>query len=411
MTMKLMWVGALLALLVLVAGRSQAGEEVMKDGVLHVQNGAEPRDGLREVQLQEMWRVGSEDGEDFFGVITQLVVGDDGTIYLLDTRLAEIPVYSPDGERINTLSREGDGPGESRIPVHLLFMPDGSLGLCQRFPGKIIKVDLDNSPMGSVQFGDPTAGGFFILMDVAVQGDNLVVSGEGIDPNEDQTGQTRTSFAGAFDAEGNELFRFEEHSRELDFTSFVWTEDEIRQVDFRKMVVGRDGRVYINSWRNKYEINVYLPDGGLERVITREFEHWPRDQETHDLIEERLTTQLAQLPGAKWHISETEPDIGALRIGPDGNLWVESSRSGRDQPEGVFYTWDVFTPDGHFVEQVAARCPGDGEEDMMLWTKDGAIQVTGFISAVLSLQGGGAAGDEDEEAVPMEIIYYTAAGI
>ena len=34
-------------------------------------------------------------------------------------------MYSPDGERLTILSREGDGPGETRIPANLLFMPDG----------------------------------------------------------------------------------------------------------------------------------------------------------------------------------------------------------------------------------------------------------------------------------------------
>ena len=414
MATRMVWVGALLALIIFViGGTAQAGEEVLKDGVLHVENSAEPRDGRREVQLEEMWRVGGEDGEDFFGLITQLVVADDGTIYLLDTRLAEVPVYSPDGERMDTLSREGDGPGETRLPVHLLFMPDGSLGLVQTFPGKIVKVGLDNTPMGNVEFGDPTSGGFLRLLDCTTQGDRLVISGEDIKPNAEQTGQTRTSFAAAYEPDGTESVRYEAHARELDFTKFVWNEDDIRQVDFRKMVAGPDGRIYISSERNAYSISVYLPDGTLDRIITRQFEHWPRDQEAHDQIESTLEIQLAQLPNAEWHISKTEPDIGALRIGPDGNLWVESSRGGREQPEGIFFTWDVFTPDGHFVEQVAARCEGDGENDMMLWTANGAIQVTGFIDAILSLQGGGGTGDEDEdeEAEPMEVICYSIAGI
>ena len=74
-------------------------------------------------------------------------------------------------------------------------------------------------------------------------------------------------------------------------------------------------------------------------------------------IETTLGAQLQQLPNAKWTISKTEPDIGDLRFGPDGNLWVGTSRGGFDQPEGVFYTWDVFDADGHFLEQVSAACP------------------------------------------------------
>lgn len=411
MTRKTTVMGATLALVILLTGTAWAGEEKTVDGVLHVHNTATPENGRRDVALEEMWRVGGEDGEDFFGLITQLAVADDGTIYLLDTRLAEVPVYSSDGERLETLSREGDGPGETRFPTHLFFMPDGSLGLTQTFPGKIVKVGLDNTPMGDIQFGDVTEGGFLRLLDCSTQNDRLVISGEKIQQNP-PTGQIRTSFAAAYSTEGEEQVVYESYERTMDFTKFHWAEDEIQQVDFRKMTVGADGRVYVAGERNNYIVRVYQPDGTLERVITRDYEHQPRLQKEIDRIESTLTTQLAQLPGATWDISKTEPDISTVKMGPDGNLWVECSQGGVDQPEGVFYTWDIFTTDGHFVEQVSALCQGDGVEDLMLWTGDAAIQVTGFRSALQSLQGGGGAAEEDvdEDAVPMEVIYYAIAG-
>lgn len=406
----MMAAGLALAVLLAVPGSGASAGEVVKDGVLHVENGATPARGRRTVQLEEQWRVGGEDGEDFFGLISQLTVGDDGTIYLLDTRLSEVPVYSPAGERLGTLSHEGEGPGETRMPANMLFMPDGSLGLVQIFPGRIVKVGLDNTPRGVIEFGDKTEGGFLSLMDCAAQGERLVVTGEQI-AQKPPTGQVRTSFAAAFGTDGKEQVRYEAYTRELDFTQFNWVEDELQQIDFRKMVVGTDGRVYIASSRNAYRINVYKPDGTPDRVITRPYEHRARKAAEIERIETTLATQLAQLPNAKWTVSKTEPDIGALRIGPDGNLWVETSRGGIDQPDGVFYTWDVFDPDGHFSEQVSAGCAGDGEQDMMLWTADGAIQVTGFVGAVRALQGGGAAEADDDEAVPMEVICYRIKGI
>ena len=39
-----------------------------------------------------------------------------------------------------------------------------------------------------------------------------------------------------------------------------------------------------------------------------------------------------------------------LAFDADGNLWVTSSRSGFDEPEGILTSWDVFDPDGHFIE-------------------------------------------------------------
>ncbi|MFO7609540.1 MAG: hypothetical protein R6X35_10145 [Candidatus Krumholzibacteriia bacterium] len=400
---------AALALLLAAAGDVAQAGEVTKDGVLHVENGAEPAQGRRTVQLQEQWRVGGEDGEDFFGLISQLVVGDDGTIYLLDTRLSEVAVYSPAGERQGTLSREGEGPGETRMPVNLLFLPDGSLGLLQVFPGRIVKVGLDNSPRGIVEFGDKTEGGFLQLFDCATQGDRLVISGEQTRQNP-PTGQVRISFAAAYGLDGKEQVQYEAHRRELDFTQFNWVEDELQQIDFRKSAVGPDGRVYLAGSRNAYRITVYKPDGTLDRVITRQYQHRQRETREIERIEATLKVQLAQLPAPKWSISKTEPDIRALRIGPDGNLWVESSRGGYEQPDGVFFTWDVFDPDGHFIQQVSAACPGDGDSDIMIWTAAGAVQVTGFMEGVQSLLAGGAGATDDEEAAPMEVICYRTAG-
>ncbi len=385
-----------------------SGAEVMKDGVLWVENGAEPAQGRRDVQMNEIWRVGGEDGEDFFGLITDAVFGDEGNLYLLDTRLAEVVVYDMTGERLGTLSREGDGPGEVRFPAKILFMPDGSLGIAQIFPGRIVMVDKDDTPRGNWEVNkEKTEGGFFTMYDAFLQGKNIVVMGQET-TQPDQTHRNQTQFAAAFDMKGNELVRYESHLTKMDFGKFEWIEDERGSFEFRHTLVGPDGRVYVASARNQYRINVYKPDGTPDRVITRTYEHQPREQKEIDRIEARLETQLARLPGAKWEVSKTEPDITALRVGPDGNLWVECSRGGVDQPEGVLFTWDVFDADGHFIKQVAARCPGDGTEDVVLWRGDYAVQVTGFYEAVRSLQGGGGAGAEDDEgeAEPMEVICY-----
>lgn len=384
----------------------------VKDGVTRVANGAQPSGGREVVTLQEVWRVGGDEGEDFFGLITQVRVGKDGRIYLLDTRLAEVPVYDKTGKRVATLSREGDGPGESRLPANLVFMPDGTLGLAQIFPGKIVKINLDGSPAGSFVPGaaDPTAGGFLQLFDCITNGPDLVVTAESIAQG-GATGQDRANFVAMVDAAGKEKVRFLERKNHLDFTAFEFNEDKTDRVDFRKVAVGKDGRVYVAGYRNRYAIDVYGKDGKLQRVIERAYEHRARTDEEYQRLQTVVQAQLAQLPGAKVTMSRHEPDIATIEMGNDGNLWVSSSGSGRDQPAGIMFTWDVFSPDGEFLKQVSAKCAGDGKKDSLIWTPDGdAILVTGFLDAAMSLQGGGAAAGDDDEAPPMEVVYLKRVG-
>lgn len=403
---------ALLTLMTGVPAAFAAPTTTVKDGVTSVMNGAQPSGGREVVALEEVWRVGGDEGEDFFGLITQVRVGKDGRIFLLDTRLAEVPVYDKAGNRVATLSREGDGPGESRLPANLVFMPDGTLGLAQIFPGKIVKINLDGSPAGTLVPGaaDPTQGGFLQLFDCIPSGQDLIVTAESIS-QAGAAAQDRTNYVAAVDAAGKEKVRFYEHKNHLDFTAFEFNEDKTDRVDFRKVAVGRDGRVYIAAHRNRYAIDVYGKDGKLQRVIERAYEPRARTDEEYQRLQNVVQTQLSQLPGAKVTMSHNEPDIAAIEIGIDGNLWVSSSRSGHEQPKGIMFTWDVFSPDGEFIKQVSAKCAGDGMKDTLIWTPDGnAVLVTGFLDAALSLQSGGASTGSDDEAAPMEVVYLKRIG-
>jgi len=391
-----------------------AGEEVIKDGVLHIMNGTEPTGRGETVELDEVWRHGSEDDEEFFGMISRCVVGDDGTIYLLDTSMSEVPVYSPDGERLNTLSREGDGPGETRGPFGLFFMPDGNLGVMQVSPGKITKISTDGTPAGVVTPTDPKTGGYLEVYDCVSGGNQVVVTAEKRHFENGGLVRRHDNFVAAFDEEGNETVRYFENEYLRDFKNFTFDESAVNRVDFHKTAVGKDGRVYVAHERDDYLISVFSADGKLERVIEREFTHRERDEDEYNRVKSNLEGAFAQVPNANIVISTTEPDINDLHFGYDGNLWVSNSYSGFEQPEGILATWDVFSPDGHFIKTVSAKCEGDGLNDIIIWTPEGnAVLVTHYTEGLHGLQNrGGTSGEDDDvdETVPMEVIYLKVTG-
>ncbi len=403
----------LLSCIPMAAGTAFAAEQVTVDGVLHVRNGAQPSVGVRTLALKEVWRAGgADDEESIFGLITRVVGDAAGNVYLLDTQLHQVHVFDGQGAFTRTLSREGEGPGEVRYPVDMLFMPDGTLGLVQTFPGRIVCVDLKDTPAKTfVPGGDaPAEGGFLTLSDVQGRSGRLVLGGVESTINQTEGFQIRDNFIRSYAADGKPLVTYAHKSRKYEFGKLVIDEETEYFPQFRKWVLGNDGRVFVASQRNAYAIDVYTPDGKLERVIERQYVNWTRTPEETALVESIMSAQLRNIPFPVEHsVSKTEETINGMMLGGDGNLWVLSSRGWHEQPAGILATYDVFTPTGEFLEQVRVACPGDSSKDALMECGKGRfVVVKGFTDAMVTLQTQGAAGgpEGDEEPAPMEVICY-----
>ena len=87
------------------------GTETQKDGVLNIMNPANAMESPTEVDLKQRWRLGgeSEDEDEFFGVIMQVATDASNNVYLLDSQLHQVNIYTPDGELIHRTRRRGSG--------------------------------------------------------------------------------------------------------------------------------------------------------------------------------------------------------------------------------------------------------------------------------------------------------------
>jgi hypothetical protein len=401
-----------IALLFLVSGAAPAAggeppQEVLVDGVPHVRNSDALRDGVRTLELEELWRVGDDDEELLLGMIGQVLQDEAGNIYVLDRRLSEVLVFSAAGEYLRTVSREGEGPGETRRPRTAVFLPDGTLGIVQMMPGKIVKVARDGTPAGSLTPGtDPTAGGFAVLFEARCRDGHLLVSGEMMRPGEGGA-FSRTRYLAKLDGDGSELVRYAEKELESMFVDFKWNEEKDYFVHLNGFAVAPSGRVYIAPERDSYLLHALAPDGRLERVIERKFTPRQRSDEEKQLVNETRRMVINGREVEK-EISDTDPAIADLWVDDRGELWVLHSRSGDDQPRGVMQTYDVFDSRGHLVRQVAVGCPGDFREDRLFLLGGGrAVLVRGMLSSMVSLvgaRGGEESGSEEEGGI--EIVCY-----
>jgi hypothetical protein len=388
-----------------------AGEVVTVDGVPHVRNAATPPGGTRTVRLEELWRVGGDDDAIFFGLITKVLADELGNIYILDSQLAEVQVYSPGGEHLGTLFREGEGPGEVTQPRDMVLLDDGTVGVIKEFPGTLIRVDRDNTPVSSIRLGGAEGQGFVVVDGCFAGGGTLVCAGTFVQQPENGI-QDRFNYLSIFSREGEELHRLTEQLNRRDFNNFVIHESLDLPAFFWACCVGADGRVYAAPHRDRYAVEIHAPDGTLERVVERDYRHYRRSAEErqrfHDAIESVLRNVDIEIG---IDVEENDYDILAMqhgvRIREDGTLWILPSRGVRDQPPGVMLTFDVFDREGHFTEQVAVAADHDGVWDGLFFVgPDRAVVVTGHVEALFAQYGGGANTYDDGDEAAMEVICY-----
>ena len=389
-----------ISFLVLLAGSALADPPV----TVHSD---QPAHGRQTWELKELWRVGGEEDDHVFGLMIQARSDSHGNVYLLDQQLSRVTMISPDGQYLAELGGEGDGPGECRMPQTLTLMPDGTVGLGQRFPGRFIKVDLEGDPAGQVDIGGENSAqtGFTMLVSGQYRGGTLLVGTLHQVPGE--TGQTRDSHLQRISPTGEVLAEFAMASTVLDFGKPHFLEREMVAPFIAAHTVGPDGRVYLPGERNSYSIQVWSPDGVQEKTIARSFKNPKRPQKTTDRLNALFEEQDRALPfRITWEIEPCDQSVGELIVMAENQLLVASSRNFLDLPEGIFCRYDVFDPQGRWSHELDIRCQGNRDQDGLIFLDDGRILlVRGLQMARMTASGnGGSLNEEGDAAEVMEII-------
>jgi len=405
------WRGlALPAMLALAAASLPAqaawqGKTAVKDGVTQIMNPAESMAKPETVELAELWRVGGDDDDVLFGVVTDVIADRDGNFYLLDAQLNEIQVYAPDGKHLRTIGRAGEGPGEFRGAFNLLLLPSGNIGVLQAFPSKIVGLTPAGDPADAFTLPETQDAGFKMLFGAQNAGKDLAVVFAFTQPSE--AGLAQTSVLALFDASAGNERRLQSQTSTLNNANPVFAETEWDT--FRnRWSAGPDGRVYSAVEFGQYSINVWNLDGKIAHVIHREYPAHARtdDQKKRTIEIYKGFTRQIPLPNIKYEVEEAWNPVQRLFARDDGTLWVLTSSGNFDQPDGVVGGFDVFDQDGHFARRVTLKGQGDPTTDGYFMVKDRLFVVTDWLNAMMALQGGAGAGESGEDAEPMEIINY-----
>ena len=106
------------------------GKIETENGVKVVKNPAEPVYGEFVFELQEDWRFGGNPNEEnyyFPKGAWHLITDDEGNIYIADSGNKRIQKYDASGKFIQTIGRQGQGPGEYQFPGGVQFDAEGNI--------------------------------------------------------------------------------------------------------------------------------------------------------------------------------------------------------------------------------------------------------------------------------------------
>lgn len=411
---NLVWTLLLLPLLAAPALAQWQGSESVRDGVTWVSNPETPMDEVT-LELEELWRRGGHDDDEvLFGVVNQMLADDAGNIYLLDRQLSEIQVFSPEGEFLTTVGREGEGPGEFRNSGDMFLGPGNLLNVIQMFPGKVVQISTEGDPAGNYKIPEVAGGGFQLIYSGRSNQERIVLayaqwrSADG--SNQQSRKQVQTTYLHAFDAAGTELARFHEQSNETVFGGMKFTENTFSNFA-QRWALAPDGRVASALDFDAYQIHVWNADGSLDHVIERpDFVPVQRDGAALERFQKLYETITRWNRGSTFEVSKTHPAVQTMWFRDDGSLWVLSAAGSWGAENGALAHLDAYDDKGRYVQRITLVAEGDPVEDRMFFVGNHMYLVTDFFSATMANLGGDTEGEAVEDVEPMSIVAYRMQG-
>ena len=289
-----------------------------------------------------------------FASIDALAHGPDGNIYLLDRGAACVRVYSPGGEFIRRISRQGNGPGEITAAFGMAVLGDGRISICAPMQGGIhnflpdgewegLSAEFTNNPPMNMVGADSNA---YIALKLTVD----VVDGELISE----------FLIGRYEEDNEPSALYYETEFQFDPTDLTGLLNET--LFSHEFFADRSGNVYLSKYSTEdYIVNVFDRDGNQILQIEKDVAQVEKSPE--EIQEEKtwMETWLRSI-GAQGVVIEYNPepyrwtitDIGCDGL---GRIWV---RRGTE----LAPVFDVYDAQGNSL--FVAEVEGIGD-DAQFW--------------------------------------------
>ena len=310
--------------------------------------------------------VGELDGpeEYLFGSVRAITVDDDHSFYVLDGQASNVRVFDAAGTYVTTLGREGEGPGEFKVPVGIAIS-DGRVLVRDPANARVQLFDIETSEVEEWKYAPSP----YYMSTPLFADDRGRIHVDISDP--------RQRFI-VMDSDGTHIDTVSgpEAPGDFDFREYrVRYQDERISVSERipfspgwYWTVHATGH-FLSGLSTAYRIDLERDDGVLR--IERDHKPVAVSDEERDYRRQLILDEMRQFDaGWSWDgpgIPDHKPPFRSLRAGTDGRIWVRLWTEGRQvpnenhdpgDPESAPYTWvepiryDVFEADGTYLGAV-----------------------------------------------------------
>lgn len=316
-----------------------------------VQWGNDQKFTLEHVRNFGDWDQENDDNYQLFRP-TDVGVDGDGNVYILDSGNNRIQKYTLDGKYLQTIGREGEGPGEFKLPQRIQVEDNGNIYVASMV-GLSTGIKLFNPEGKEIDFIKPDliTTDFYHFED-----STMIYSGLGIRPGTQST-DIEGNVVSVYDADGNKVSEFGEFTKYdnpmLNFTANA----ALFSVD--------DDFVYLSFiFQNKFE--KYSIDGQLQFTSERNL--------NYELgVKTRSMTVNVGGQSMNVEIPVATPVSKAIQTGPENTIWLISyTRLERDDEKTE--VGDIVVNDG-------------GDFSMNIISKSEAINTDLYEIAIYDTEG------------------------
>ncbi len=321
------------------------GEIKTVDGVKVVHNfEPDPEESFKPIEFIVDLSIGEEEGDEnyMFSRPRDIDADTQGNIYVLDSEEHAIKKYDSQGKHAKNIGRGGEGPGEFHGPSYLCISEQGNIFVADRMTRKIHEFNSDGEFQRAIIVER--------LGQISITKDEAFIIGAKY-PEKGQRNEILYFYkVGKCDSQKNQILNF--YSQEQQMTDRVSDGTFTFEYPvFVKWDINSQNHIVIAT-ANKYEMNVFTPEGGLLFKFNLDRKPIPVKDETKRKISEilkRIRKGLGIDNPEIRKIVEYHPVFNCISIDEKDRIWVERYEPfWRDKPR-TETSYDVFSSDGKFL--------------------------------------------------------------